>query len=57
MEAGLYLCKVEGLQHCDYALLKYDGQYWWQYYRDFTNAYIEGWIGNDLMIEEVIQKI
>lgn len=55
-ENGLYLCKVKGLRFCGYAVLKWDGLYWWQYYRD-TRAQIEGWIGNDLEIIEVREKL
>lgn len=48
MKHGLYLCKVKGLQFCDYAVLRYSGDGWWQYYRDG----VEGWVGNDLDILE-----
>lgn len=57
MEEGLYLCKVKGLKFCDYAILKWDGEYWWQYYRDLGSKQIEGWIGSDLEIIEVIDHI
>lgn len=56
MEEGLYLCKVKGLKHCDYAILQWDGEFWWQYTRQFYDG-IEGWFGNDLEIVEIVNKI
>lgn len=56
-ENGLYLCKIKGLQFCEYAVLKWDGLHWWQYYRDLVHREIEGWIASDFNIVEVMEKI
>lgn len=57
MKNGLYLCKVKGLQFCDYAVLRYDSDGWWQYIHEYTGDKIEGWCGCSLEVEEVLQLI
>ena len=54
MVPGQYLCKVKGLQFCDYAILRYDVDGWWQYIKEYTGDNIEGWVGNSLEIIEAI---
>ena len=54
MKKGIYLCKVKGLKHLDYAILYYNGECWTQYYKSWQ-PHIEGWIGCDLEVIEVMQ--
>ena len=56
MTYGLYLCKVQGMKFCDYIVLKYDEYGWWRYFQDYVNQ-LEGWVGNNLEIVEVVQLI
>lgn len=56
MKNGLYLCKVKGLAFCDYAILRYDAGEWWRYDHDAYNT-VEGWVGNNLEIVEIMQMI
>ena len=32
MNNGLYLCKVKGMEFCDYIVLKYNEYGWWRYF-------------------------
>ena len=54
MKHGLYLCKVKGLKHLDYALLRYDREGWWQYVKDYAGDRFEGWCANSLEIVEIV---
>ena len=56
MTYGLYLCKVQGMKFCDYIVLKYNEYGWWRYFQDYVHQ-LEGWVGNDLEIVEVVQLI
>ena len=56
MTYGLYLCKVKGMKFCDYIVLKYNEDGWWRYFQDYVNQ-LEGWVGNNLEIVEVVQLI
>ena len=56
MTYGLYLCKVKGLKFCDYIVLKYNEYGWWRYFQDYV-CQLEGWVGNNLEIVEVVQLI
>lgn len=56
MTHGIYLCRVKGLKYCDFIVLKYDDDDWWLYVQDNVND-IEGWVGNNLEIVEVVQLI
>ena len=53
---GLYLCKVKGMKSCDHIVLKYNEYGWGRYYQDYVHQ-LEGWVGNDLEIVEVVQLI
>lgn len=57
MEYGLYLCKVKGQRFCDYAILRYDEDGWWQYIKEYSGSRIEGWCGSSLEVVEVIYFI
>ena len=54
MQKGIYLCKVKGLKYLNYAILYYNGEYWAQYYKSFQ-PHLEGWVGCDLEVIEVMQ--
>lgn len=54
MKKGIYLCKVKGLKYLNYAILYYNGECWTQYYKSYQPN-IEGWLGCDLEIIEVMQ--
>lgn len=56
MTYGLYLCKVKGMEFCDYIVLKYNEYGWWRYFQDYVHQ-LEGWVGNNLEIVEVVQLI
>lgn len=56
MNNGLYLCKVKGMKFCDHIVLKYNEYGWWRYFQDYVHQ-LEGWVGNDLEIVEVVQLI
>lgn len=56
MTYGLYLCKVQGMELCDYIVLKYNEYGWWRYCQDYVHQ-LEGWVGNNLEIVEVVQLI
>ena len=56
MTYGLYLCKVQGMKFCDHIVLKYNEDGWWRYFQDYVYQ-LEGWVGNDLEIVEVVQLI
>lgn len=55
---GLFLCRVKGLEFTEFAVLKFEDGFWWQYTRQLADG-IEGWIGidNDLEIVEILQQI
>ena len=54
MKKGIYLCKVKGLKYLDYAILYYNGECWTQYYKSYQ-PHLEGWVGCDLEVIEVMQ--
>lgn len=54
MKKGIYLCKVKGLKYLNYATLYYNGECWLQYYKSYQHK-IEGWLGCDLEVIEVMQ--
>lgn len=41
---------------CDYIVLKYDNYGWWRYFQDYIH-HLEGWVGNNLEVVEVVQLI
>ena len=56
MTYGLYLCKVKGMMFCDHIVLKYNEYGWLRYFQDYVHQ-LEGWVGNNLEIVEVVQLI
>lgn len=51
---GYYLCRIKDIPYTPYLVLRYDGEFWFQYCCD---PIVRGWIGVGDIQFEPIQKV